>query len=195
MPPAKLTVGDGRETAPAGATPNLFLGADGQPLGFREALVGGRPVGVPGIVRLLEAIYKDHGKLPWARLFQPAIRLAEDGFPVTDRLHWWLDSAKDFLSSSTALRARFYNPDGSPLQVGQLYRNPDLAATLHAIADHGAAAFYAGPLAEQMVDAVRQGAGDGAPGLATEELQPSSTGSEKLPHREARRGLRRLSPI
>jgi gamma-glutamyltranspeptidase/glutathione hydrolase len=155
----RVIVYDGRETAPAADRPDLFLGPDGQPLHFMDASVGGRSVGVPGIVRLLDAVHRDYGKLPWAKLFEPAIRLAEDGFAVTPRLHWWLDSAKDFLISSPDLKARYYKPDGSALAVGDILRSPVLARTLHAIADQGPAAFYAGSLAQEMVDAVNKGIG------------------------------------
>ena len=155
----KVVVYDGRETAPAADQPNLFLGPDGQPLGFRDVGIGGRPVGVPGIVRLMEAVHRDYGKLPWAKLFEPAIKLADDGFPVSPRLHWWLDTGKDFLSSSPDLAAHFYKPDGAPLQVGEMLKSPELARTLRAIADRGAAAFYTGPLAEEIVQKVNQGIG------------------------------------
>lgn len=101
----KVVIYDGRETAPAADKPDLFLGPDGQPLGFFQAAVGGKPIGVPGIVRLMEAVHKDYGQLPWPKLFEPAIKLAEDGFAVTPRLHWWLDSAKDFLGNSPDLKA------------------------------------------------------------------------------------------
>ena len=126
----KVTVYDGRETAPAAATPDLFMGPDGQPLGFRDAAIGGKPVGVPGIARLMEALHKDHGKLPWAKLFEPAIKLAADGMPTTERMHWWLDTAKDFLSASPALRARFYNADGTPPAVGQPYKESGIGGDL-----------------------------------------------------------------
>lgn len=155
----KIVIYDGRETAPAADKPDLFLGPDGQPLSFFQAGVGGRPVGVPGIVRLMEGVHKDYGKLPWPKLFEPAIKLAEGGFAVTPRLHWWLDSAKDFLISSPDLKARFYKQDGSPLAVGDILKSPELAKTLHMLADRGASAFYAGPLAEEIVKAVNLGMG------------------------------------
>jgi gamma-glutamyltranspeptidase/glutathione hydrolase len=171
----KLTVYDGRETAPASAKENLFLGADGQPLGFFDAAVGGRPVGVPGIVRLMEAVHKDYGKLPWAKLFEPAIKLAEDGFAVSPRLNWWLTSAKDFLSNSPDLKAHYYKPDGSPLPVGEILKSPELAKTLRNIAEHGAAAFYTGPLADEMVKTVGIGMGvEGHPapgGMTLDDLK------------------------
>jgi gamma-glutamyltranspeptidase/glutathione hydrolase len=155
----KLVVYDGRETAPASDGPNLFLDAGGQPMPFMDAAVGGKPVGVPGIVRLLEAVHKDYGKLPWPKLFEPAIKLAEGGFAVTPRLNWWLTYARDYLISAPDLKARYYKPDGAPLAVGDILKSPELAKTLHDIADHGAAAFYTGPLAEQIVRSVNQGIG------------------------------------
>jgi gamma-glutamyltranspeptidase/glutathione hydrolase len=160
----KVVIYDGRETAPAADKGDLFFSPDGQPMRFLDASVGGKPVGVPGIMRLLETIHKDHGKLPWAKLFEPAIKLAEDGFAVTPRLNWWLTSAKDFLITSPALKARYYDENGAPLQPGAMLRSPELAKTLHLLAEHGAAAFYAGPLAEQIVAAVNEGmAVDGHP--------------------------------
>ncbi len=167
----KMVIYDGRETAPAADKPDLFLGPDGQPLSFFQAAVGGKPIGVPGIVRLMEAVHKDYGKLPWPKLFEPAITLAEDGFAVTPRLHWWLDSAKDFLSNSPDLKAHYYKPDGSALAVGDILKSPELAKTLHLLADKGPNAFYAGPLAEEIVKAADQGMGvEGHPSPAAMTL-------------------------
>lgn len=171
----KVVVYDGRETAPASAKEDLFLGPDAQPLQFIDAGIGGRPVGVPGIVRLMEAVHKDYGKLPWAKLFEPAIKLAEGGFAVSPRLNWWLTSAKDFLANGPDLKAVYYHPDGSALAVGETLKSPELAKTLHNLAEHGAAAFYSGPLAEEIVKKVGQGIGiEGRPnpgGVTLDDLK------------------------
>ena len=107
----------------------------------------------------MEAVHKDYGKLPWAKLFEPAIKLADDGFVVSPRLNWWLTSAKDFLGNAPDLKARYYHPDGSALAVGETLKSPELAKTLHNLAEHGAAAFYSGPLAEEIVKKVNEGMG------------------------------------
>jgi gamma-glutamyltranspeptidase/glutathione hydrolase len=171
----KLIVYDGRETAPASDTDALFLGPDGQPLPFMTASIGGKPVGVPGIVRLLEAVHKDYGKLPWAKLFEPAIKLAEDGFAVSPRLNWWLTTAQSVLGNAPDLKARFYTPDGAPLPVGAILKSPELAKTLHSLAEHGATAFYSGPLAEEIVKTVNLGVGaEGRPspgGMTLDDLK------------------------
>ncbi|MDH1429281.1 gamma-glutamyltransferase family protein [Comamonas aquatica] len=145
---------DGRETAPAAATENLFLKADGQPMAFHDAVVGGRSVGTPGAVRMLELAHREHGKLPWASLLQPAIQLAEQGFKVSPRLHTLLSSEKS-LPSDPVARAYFYGADGQPLPVGTLLKNPAYAQVLRAIAQHGSQALHEGPLAQAIVDKVR----------------------------------------
>ncbi len=145
---------DGRETAPAAATENLFLKADGQPMAFHDAVVGGRSVGTPGAVRMLELAHREHGKLPWASLLQPAIQLAEQGFKVSPRLHTLLRSEK-FLHSDPVARAYFYGADGQPLPVGTLLKNPAYAQVLRAIAQHGSQALHEGPVAQAIVDKVR----------------------------------------
>ena len=146
---------DGRETAPAAATESLFIGADGKPLGFAAALVGGRAVGVPGVLRMLEAAHRAHGRLPWARLFEPAIALAERGFAISPRLHHQLAN-DSFLRSDRAARELFYAADGSALAAGSIVRNPEYAAVLREVASHGTDAFYRGPTARAIVAAVRQ---------------------------------------
>jgi gamma-glutamyltranspeptidase/glutathione hydrolase len=144
---------DGRETAPAAATPDRFLGADGKPRGFWDAVIGGRSVGVPGVLRALALAHAQHGKLPWARLFAPAIALAESGFAISPRLHGELaiDTA---LPRFEPARSYFYKPDGTPKDVGTVLVNPALAATLREIATGGADAFYSGRIAADIVAVV-----------------------------------------
>jgi len=155
----EVTTFDGRETAPAAATADRFLGADGKPMGFRQAVVGGRSVGVPGTLRMLELAHRRHGKLPWARLFDPAIRLAEDGFPLAPRLHRMLAVEPDLIRSDAA-RAYFYDADGAPKPLGAAMRNPAFAETLRILARDGADALHAGPIANDIVAAVRKAGGD-----------------------------------
>jgi gamma-glutamyltranspeptidase/glutathione hydrolase len=145
---------DGRETAPAAADSRLFLGPDGRPLPFRQAIVGGRAVGVPGAVAMLEQVHRLHGRLPWARLFEPAIALAESGFPVSPRMHALLASETDLRADPTAA-AYFYDAQGEPWPVGHLLRNPELAAVLRLVAANGAKALLQGEVAQAIVDKVR----------------------------------------
>jgi gamma-glutamyltranspeptidase/glutathione hydrolase len=127
---------DGRETAPAAATPTLLLGADGKPLPFKAAVVGGRSVGAPGTVAMLALAHREHGRLPWKRLFEPAILLAMRGFPVSVRMAAMLASEQDLRKDPVAA-AYFYTPQGQPWPVGHLLRNPELAAVLQRIATEG----------------------------------------------------------
>ncbi|MEJ8835913.1 gamma-glutamyltransferase [Ramlibacter sp. AN1133] len=145
---------DGRETAPAAADERLFLGADGKPLAFYDAVVGGRSVGVPGTVRVLEMAHRQHGKLPWATLFQPAITLAENGFRVSPRLNT-LIKADAHLAKDPTARAYFFQANGEPVAVGSTLRNPELAAVLRRIASEGSRAFYEGDIAQAIVDKVQ----------------------------------------
>ena len=146
---AKLIAYDGRETAPAAAKPDRFM-KGGEPIAFHDAVVGGKSVGVPGTVRLLETVHRKHGRLPWAELFAPAIALAEHGFAVSPRLHSLLAAERHM----TQPRAReyFFRADGSPLPVGTLLKNPAYAETLRRIAAGGADAFYRGEIARDVVD-------------------------------------------
>lgn len=164
-----LVTWDGRETAPAAATPDLFLRPDGTPMGFHEAAIGGRAVGVPGAVAALEAAHRAHGRLPWDTLFAPAIALAQQGFPVSPRLAAAIAADRDRLAHDPAARAHFLLPDGAPLPAGHVLRNPAYADTLRAVAGRGAAALREGPIAEAIVAAVR--GADRNPGtLRTEDL-------------------------
>jgi gamma-glutamyltranspeptidase/glutathione hydrolase len=145
---------DGRETAPASAKPDMFLGADGKPLEFYDAAVGGLSVGVPGVLRMLDLAYNEHGKLAWARLFEPAIKLAEEGFPVSSRLAESI--ADDDYLGKMPDAARYFYAEGKPLAAGTLLRNPALAAVLRTIAAGGANAFYSGKIAQDIVTTVNR---------------------------------------
>lgn len=149
----KTTTLDGRETAPMAARPERFLGPDGRPLAFMAAVVGGRSVGVPGTVKLLEDAHKRWGKLPWAQAIAPAIKLAEDGFAVSPRLNGLL-TREEALKADPVARAYFYGVDGKAREVGENLKNPAFAATLRVLASGGAAAFYAGPIAQDIVATV-----------------------------------------
>ena len=150
---------DGRETAPAAVDEKLFLQSDGRPMRFRAAVVGGRATGVPGTLRMLEMAHLQHGKRPWAELFEPAIALAENGFPVSARLNA-LARADDNLKQDPVAAAYFFRPDGQAVPVGTLLRNPDYAAVLRRIARDGSKAFYEGQVAKSIVAKVRGHAGN-----------------------------------
>ncbi len=163
----KLETWDGRERAPAAARPDRFL-VDGKPLPFDTAVHSGLSAGVPGLARLLETVHREHGKLPWADLFAPAVRLAEAGFEVSPRLNLLLrwQGAGNF---APAARAFFFDEAGSARPAGYVLKNPDYAATLKAIAARGADAFYSGVIAEKIVAAVRD-APHAAGGLTLDDL-------------------------
>ncbi|MBW8844725.1 MAG: gamma-glutamyltransferase family protein [Burkholderiales bacterium] len=152
---------DGRETAPATATPEMFLKADGKPLAMRDAIQSGLSTGTPGVLAMLAEGQRQHGKLPWARLFEPAIRLAEQGFAVSPRLFELL-SGEPALRSDPQAGPYFFDAAGQPRAVGFVLKNPAYAAVLRGIARQGAKAFYAGPVAE---DIVRRVKGNARPGL------------------------------
>ncbi|MBF6631379.1 MAG: gamma-glutamyltransferase family protein [Comamonas sp.] len=151
---ARVEAYDGRETAPAAATENLFLKTDGKPMAFDDAVVGGRSVGTPGAVRMLEMAHREHGKLPWASLFEPAIHLAEHGFKVSHRLNTLLSGEK-FLHQDPVAKAYFYSADGQPLGVGAVLKNPEYAQVLRAIAKQGSKALHEGEVAQAIVQKVR----------------------------------------
>ncbi len=148
----KIETYDGRETAPASAVPGLFLDQRGGPLPYRQAILGGRAVGVPGLLRMLEMAHRDHGRLPWARLFGPAIRLSENGFPISARLARQI-AGDGLIHRVPAAKAYFHGPDG-PKPAGTILKNPALAETLSAIAARGAEAFYSGDIAQAIARAV-----------------------------------------
>ncbi len=148
----KVTTLDGREIAPAAAKPDRFM-KDGKPMLFREAVVGGRSVGVPGTLKLLEEAHRRWGKLPWADVVAPALKLAEEGFAISPRLNGLLAGEKDLPKNALAA-AYFYEPDGKPKAVGTILKNPAFAATLRAVAAQGSDAFYKGAIAEDIVATV-----------------------------------------
>ena len=148
----KVTTLDGRETAPAAAKPDRFM-KDGKPMPFKEAVVGGRSVGVPGTLKLLEEAHRRWGKLPWADVVAPAVKLAEEGFAISPRLNGLLAGEKDLPKNALAA-AYFYEPDGKPKTVGTILKNPAFAATLRAVASQGSEAFYKGQIAEDIVATV-----------------------------------------
>jgi gamma-glutamyltranspeptidase/glutathione hydrolase len=150
----KVTSFDGRETAPASATPGMFLDASGKPRGHMDAIPGGLSVGVPGDVAVLELAHQKYGKLKWAILFQPAIDLATRGFKVSRKLAGELRSMPE-LGKMPDIRAYFYHKDGTPVAEGETLKNPELAQTLRIIASGGAHAFYTGPIAQAIVDKVQ----------------------------------------
>lgn len=150
---AQLAAFDGRETAPAAATPDQFMSPAGV-MPYAEGAIGGRAVGAPGALRMLEMAHQAHGKLAWWRLFQPAIALSRDGFPVSERLAASI-AANPRLRDFAAARDYFFRADGAPRQAGERLQNPELAKTLDEIARFGADRFYRGRIARAMVSAVR----------------------------------------
>jgi gamma-glutamyltranspeptidase/glutathione hydrolase len=151
---ARLTTLDGRETAPASADETLFQDASGKPVPYFDGLVGGRAVGVPGVLRMLERAHAQHGKLPWKTLFAPAIRLADDGFLVSPRLARLLRD-DPFLKKDPVAASYFYDAEGQPRPVGYLMKNPALADAMRQIAERGADAFYQGPIAWEIAAKVK----------------------------------------
>jgi gamma-glutamyltranspeptidase/glutathione hydrolase len=149
-----VTSYDGRETAPMAARAGRFLDSLGRPMDRYEAIASGLAVGAPGALRALELAHRRHGRLPWASLFAPAIRLAAEGFPMPRRLNRLLAREKN-LAASAAARALFYAADGQPKPAGETIVNAAYAATLAEIAADGADAFYRGPIAADVVAAVR----------------------------------------
>ncbi|MYN04992.1 gamma-glutamyltransferase [Pseudoduganella sp. DS3] len=150
----KVRAFDGRETAPASATETLFQDANGKPLPRAEGVVGGRSVGAPGVLRMLELAHKQYGKLAWPKLFAPAIKLAEEGFAVSPRLNALLSNERH-LQRDPVAAAYFFNQDKQAWPVGHILKNPELAKTLREIAAGGADAFYKGRIARDIAAKVQ----------------------------------------
>ncbi len=144
---------DGRETAPKSANPYMFLDGTGKALEWSKAATGGLGVGVPGLLRMLELAHKEHGRLPWADLFQPAIKLATDGFPISERLAGQIAKTEG-LKENPRSNLYFFENDGSAKKAGTILKNPDLAKTLKRVAENGADAFYSGDIAKAIAKTV-----------------------------------------
>lgn len=146
-----VTTFDGREKAPAVADPDWFLRTDGSLPEFEESVRSGLSVGVPGNIRMAEKAHAEYGKLPWAKLFEPAIALARDGFQINARLHGYLKSMPQVAGWSHAARALYYDADGQALPAGAMVRNEQLAQTFERIAKEGAGVLYADEMAARIV--------------------------------------------
>ena len=146
----KITSFDGREAAPGAASAGMFLDENGEPLSYRDAVMSGRSTGVPGAVAMLGAAHARHGALPWAKLFEPAIRAAENGVATPRRLARFVNG-ESAQAKSPDVRALFSRADGSPLQAGDPFRNPAYAATLRAIAKRGPRALLEPPLRDAII--------------------------------------------
>lgn len=161
----KVTAYDGREKAPMGATARLLVDDAGKPLPFSEAVLGGIASGVPGAVAMLDMAHRDHGRIPWADLLEPAEKLADEGFIVSPRLAGMILSKAPQASAPDA-RRYFTKADGTPYAAGDRLRNPAYAKTLRRIARLGASGLLTGPVAQDIVDRVRQGPRPGTMTLA-----------------------------
>ncbi|AVI63629.1 gamma-glutamyltransferase [Halomonas sp. GFAJ-1] len=149
----KVQAYDGRETAPAAVTGELFI-EEGEPLAFMDAVASGLSVGVPGTLKMLEKVHAEHGQLPWEVLFEPAITLAEEGFAVSQRLHTSLAN-DEALRQDALANAFYYDVSGEPIAVGETLTNPALAAILRRIASEGSLALHEGDIAEDLVSRVQ----------------------------------------
>jgi gamma-glutamyltranspeptidase/glutathione hydrolase len=165
----KTTSFDGREVAPRSARPDMFLDANGRPRAHFDPIPGGLSVGIPGVIGMLELAHDKYGKLPWARLFEPAIRIAENGFPIGPKLARTIARSARMKNMPDIARM-FFHPDGSPMKQGEILKNPELARTFRAIAQGGAKAFYTGPIARAIVDAVQHAPGKNQGGMTMADL-------------------------
>lgn len=147
---------DGRETAPSTAGEHLFTGADGKPMGFYEAALGGRSVGTPGVLKLLSKLYDWQGKTDWVTLFQPAIQLAEKGFTVSERLNKMLAEEQPRFEKDVKAKIFFFPDTVNPIEAGSVKRNPEYAISLRQIAQEGPTVFYGGKLGKDIVEHVKK---------------------------------------
>ena len=147
---------DGRETAPQAASPEWFLGEDGNPLSFPQTVLTGLSIGVPGNIRLAAEAHDRYGRLEWNALFEPAIKLAEEGWEITPRFRQFLSFGANRAGNVAEGRALFYDEAGEPLAAGTIIRNPALAETLRLIASQGPDRFYEGIWAQAMADVIAE---------------------------------------
>lgn len=178
----KVYTFDGREKAPARAVPPMFLDEKGEPFNFwPERITGGLSVGVPGTLKLLSTVHQkfSSGKFTFGQLFEPAIQLAEKGFPVSPRLASFIQGEKDRLAMFPASREIFLDSDGNGKRPGEILRQPDLARTFRLIAEKGIGVFYEGEIAQDIVKAV--GSAPFHPGLMTLEDVKSYQVAERPP--------------
>ncbi len=164
----QLNAYDGRERAPAGASPSMFLDNRGRPIAFLDAQASGRSIGAPSLMHMLKLAHEDHGRLPWARLFEPAMQLALEGFEVSPRLATLISAyaERGRLRADFGTRGYFFDSAGNPLQAGAVLRNPQYALTLQALAEHGPIALTQGPIADAIVAAAQRNPRGGALTLA-----------------------------
>lgn len=163
-----LVTYDGREVAPMSAKPDRFLDEKGEPIPFYDAVAGGLSVGVPGMVAMLDLAHKEHGALPWADVLAPAQKLAEEGFEVSPRLNGLLTRIPR-LKQLPVAAGYFYDDEAKPWPVGHVLKNLAYAATLQTLRDEGAGAFYKGPIAEAIVDAVNTAPNPG--GMTLDDIE------------------------
>lgn len=193
-----VTAYDGRETAPAAATENdlRWIADTAQQEPLPSARASGRAIGVPGTLRLLEAVHGAYGKKPWAEGFSPAIGLAEDGFRISPRLAGAIDAERQSVLLDAEMSRYLLTEDGEPQPAGTLLKNPAYAATLSAIAKEGADAFYTGDIAQSIVDSVTAPSGERTPGKMTLDDLASYRAVERDPlcERYRDRGLCSMPP-
>ncbi len=151
---AQIVAYQGRETAPALATSDMFLDQNGQTIEYQDSAIGGLSVGVPGVLRMLEQAHQENGRLPWPALFTSAIELAEKGFEISSRLYFLL-SQYQRRAEAEYFTQHYYDHDGAPRKVGHLLVNHDYAETLRKLAKDGAEVMYSGSLAREIVAAVK----------------------------------------
>ncbi|MET0154821.1 MAG: gamma-glutamyltransferase [Rickettsiales bacterium] len=178
---------DGRETAPAAATPDMFLDEGGKPYPYTDILKGGLSVGTPGLLRMCEAAHKAGGKLPWKDLFAPAVALAEHGYALSSRVRAEIVFAP-YIAGTPEARELFFEKNGAIKPVGAVITNPQFAKTLRLIADKGADAFYRGDVAKEIVEKVRHNAF--RPGRLTEKDLADYRAEERTPLCDAYRDAR-----